>query len=261
VEYIDLDAANEIQDGLSSFLEGWRGALAEGTYHQYLSYFDAGYLPPIQWWNDWQTLRDPAKNNRQPLQVEVVDLAIYRHRELLVATFAQVISVDDKRMQAGIRKLFVTETEVGYRIVGDVYVPENGPRQLSEEDNPLLTAARKYRTTTEPEQMIRSFLDAWLSAWSAKDMKAYGECYAADFRSQGKDRNQWLAYKKELNRRYEYIAVSATDISQRRNGNEAIVRFRQLYESNTFKAKGVKTLHLRMEAGRWKITRETYSGN
>ena len=260
VEYVDMTTTGQIRDRLSSFLEGWRRSLGEGSYHQYLAHYDAGYLPPIQWWPDWQALREPAKESRRSLQVEVTDLAIYRHRELLVAAFAQVISVDDRQIQAGNRKLFIADTENGYRIVGDAYLPENGPEKLSEDKNPLLTAASRYRSVTEPEQMIQPFLDTWLKAWSAKDIQAYGACYAAEFRSQGKNRKQWLAYKNELNRRYEYISVSAADISHRRSGDAAIVRFRQIYESNTFKAKGIKTLHLRMEAGQWKITREIYSG-
>ena len=260
VEYVELDSAERIQSRLASFLELWRQALVDGTYHQYLAFFDAAYLPPIQWWTDWRTLRSPTHDSQRPLRVQVEALAVYRHRDLLVATFEQVLVDGDHRMPAGIRKLFIRETDSGYRLVGDGYHPDNGPGRRAPVENPLVAAARRYRTATEPGRMLQVFLDKWLKAWSAGDIEAYGECYAESFRSRGMNRNQWLAYKKELNRRYEYIAVSGTDATHHRNGDNATIRFRQIYESNTFKARGFKTLHLRLEAGQWKITREIYDG-
>ena len=68
----------------------------------------------------------------------------------------------------------------------------------------------------------------------------------------------WLAYKERLNKAYSYINVKGEDIKIVRNGATATVTFLQIYESSAHKARGKKTLMLKMEDGKWKIFRETF---
>lgn len=102
-------------------------------------------------------------------------------------------------------------------------------------------------------------LDAWVKAWSAKDIKAYGRFYARDFRSQGgASRESWLKYKQRINRKYKYIRVRYRKLSVQEGKYRSIATFVQDYRSSHFKTVGSKKLILKKENGQWKIYREIW---
>ena len=104
-------------------------------------------------------------------------------------------------------------------------------------------------------------IEGWLQAWSQKNIKAYGNYYAEDFMSEGMNKIKWLKKKTALNRKYKYIKVKKDNLKiSRRAKNIKKVSFIQTYESDKYKAIGRKKLLLKLEKGKWKIYRESWTG-
>lgn len=67
-----------------------------------------------------------------------------------------------------------------------------------------------------------------------------------------------MKYKESLNNIYAYIKVLAKDIKITYGQDQSTVSFLQMYESDKFRAKGIKTIKLIREAAEWKIYRENW---
>jgi len=259
VHYVDAATASTLRARLFDFIDQWRRQLTSGTYHQYLAMYDPAYLPPIDWWRDWQDFRRKTAAT-EDIGVVLEGVSLYRHRETLVAVFRQILQVGTYRLPAGRRTLFVRDAGGDLRIIGDDYHRIAGGSAGGGGDIPLITAARGFQQTNGAQARVATFVKRWLAAWSSQDIVAYGACYADAFVSKKMSKRQWLDYKKMLNEIYSDIQVSASDLSYRVTADTAVVTFTQRYASNRYRSEGRKTLHLRMEKNQWKIFREIYSG-
>jgi lipopolysaccharide transport protein LptA len=108
------------------------------------------------------------------------------------------------------------------------------------------------------EVEVLAFLERWRSAWENKKLDAYMECYSRRFRSGGRDWKGWKDYKARLNRRYRFIRVEMEDVQVTANHEGLRVSFIQNYQSDRYKDRGRKILHLVREDGQWKILREEW---
>ncbi len=258
IAYKPVAKAESEDSAIRSFLSGWNGALATGSYHEYLSFYDSEYLPAIAWWMKWVGIRKPGPQTAGSVDTGLNYLGIYKHRELYVAIFDQQLSVGGLKADAGRRKIFISFKSGDPRIVGDTFMASGAAKDKGSAAYPLLLAAHALRSRSSGKEAIATLLDRWLAAWSGKDINGYGACYAKDFRSKRMDKKMWLDYKERLNKSYSYINVSADNNKILRNKETATVTFLQTYESNAHKTKGMKTLLLKMEDGKWKIFRETF---
>ena len=246
---------------IRSFLSRWNYALAKGSYHAYLAFYDSGYLPDMDWWMEWLDTRNPGPQTVGTLDTRLHYLGIYKHRALFVAIFDQQLSVAGLEAVAGRRKIFISFKSGGPRIVGDTFIVSVNTNESEAKVHPLVLTARELRSRHTGEGAIATLVDRWLAAWTGKDSDAYGACYSRGFRSKQMDLRMWLAYKERLNKAYDYIHVSGDNIKIRRDGDTATVTFLQTYASSAHKGKGIKTLILKMEDGKWKIFRETFRRN
>ena len=246
---------------IRSFLARWNSALEKGSYHDYLAFYDAGYLPHISWWMQWLAVRVPGDHTPGTVATRLHYLGIYKHRDLYVALCDQQLAVNGLQATAGRRKIFISFDSGKPLIVGDTFIAADGSPAKKTADYPLVLAARELRSRHSGETSIAKLVDRWLAAWSGKDITAYGDCYSQHFRSKKMDRRMWLAYKDRLNKAYRYINVSGEDIKITIDGNTATVTLIQNYESSAHKARGQKTLILKRENGKWKIFRETFRRN
>ncbi len=261
VSYRPSEQAASEDAAIRGFLSRWNSAQTKGSYHAYLAFYDPGYLPDISWWMQWLETRNPGPQTVGSIDTRLNSLGIYKHRELFVAIFDQQLSVDGVEAVAGRRKIFISFKSGDPRIVGDTFVASDNTDQKRAAVYPLVLAARELRSRHTGEGAIANLVDRWLAAWSGKDIDAYGVCYSRDFRSKQMDLQMWLAYKERLNKAYSYIHVSGDNIKIRQDGDTATVTFLQTYASSVHKAKGLKTLILKMEDGKWKIFRETFRRN
>ena len=109
-------------------------------------------------------------------------------------------------------------------------------------------------------QAVTAAVQAWASAWAAKDMKAYLGAYDKSFDPPGNQNR--AAWEKEREARIvskSRISVKLSDINVSVKGDKATVRFRQAYSADALNVTSRKTLDLVHNNGRWTIVRE-YTG-
>lgn len=109
---------------------------------------------------------------------------------------------------------------------------------------------------------ITAAVDAWLTAWSKKDVSTYLAHYARDFRvPDGKSRKEWETDRRQRIGKPGKIEVSRDKLNIKTEGSDkAVVRFRQDYKSATFNSSSGKTLVLIKRDGKWLIQQERVGG-
>ncbi len=271
ISYASVAEKTEQMATLSELVRGWTDAISSGTYHDYVGFYDAGYVPDIAWWSDWHKVRRrliPAGKDAS-VDTTVRNLSVFKHNNEYVMLFDLHVGQADRDALAGTKKLFLKEDGDRFVIVGESYqkVPDG-----ADDTHPVLLASRRLRTPAAPDtpaeeqetwnvEVVDNMVDEWLKAWSSQDIEDYGQYYASDFSTRGMDKEAWLRYKKSLNRKYDYINVTKRDLVARQQDdstNRLTVSFVQNYESSGFKASGIKTLILKREGNGWKIYRETW---
>jgi hypothetical protein len=107
-------------------------------------------------------------------------------------------------------------------------------------------------------QAVAAAIDAWASAWSARDVDAYLAAYAPDFKPEKGSRSEWEKQRRERigKARSIKVTVGAPQITSSARGH-ATARFTQIYESDTHADTAEKKLEFRWVDGKWLITRET----
>jgi colicin import membrane protein len=123
---------------------------------------------------------------------------------------------------------------------------------------PPAAPSRTPDATDAQEQKLRESLDAWASAWSRQDMPAYLRAYAADFQTpSGMGRSQWESDRRLRITSKKRIRVEISQLKITWRDKEAVVQFRQSYESDNLKAVSRKSMTWALRDGRWRILRET----
>ncbi|MDO8959860.1 MAG: tetratricopeptide repeat protein [Rhodocyclaceae bacterium] len=109
---------------------------------------------------------------------------------------------------------------------------------------------------------IAAAVDAWLAAWSKKDVSTYLAHYARDFHvPDGQSRKEWETDRSQRVGKPGKIEVSRDKLNIKTEGSDkAVVRFRQGYKSATFNSSSGKTLVLIKRDGKWLIQQERIGG-
>lgn len=104
-------------------------------------------------------------------------------------------------------------------------------------------------------------VQAWVSAWSNKDMKGYFNAYGKDFApSGGASRSAWEAERRSRIEGKSRISVRLDGLQVTVSGSKATAKFRQDYRANGIAISSRKTLELSKQGDSWKITREAIGG-
>ncbi len=111
-------------------------------------------------------------------------------------------------------------------------------------------------------QDIITFINAWQKAWEAVDMKKFLRFYSRDFRApDGTDLETFGQRKEQVSKGKKFIQIrldrKAVLLSQKDQGDMAVVRFRQIYRSNNFNGVSIKSLYLKKGQKGWQIVGET----
>ncbi len=109
---------------------------------------------------------------------------------------------------------------------------------------------------------VTAAIDAWLAAWSKKDVKTYLAHYAKDFQApKGQSRKAWETERSQRVGKPGKIEVGRDKLNIKAEGSDkAIVRFRQSYQSTGFSSSSGKTLELIKRDGKWLILQERVGG-
>jgi murein L,D-transpeptidase YafK len=120
---------------------------------------------------------------------------------------------------------------------------------------PSKSSLGKPPPDTRTEEVL-AFVEKWRSAWAAKDLEGYMNCYSPSFKGGDLNKEQWREKKTSLNGKYKFISVKLSDISVSLTPSMAKVTFHQTYRSDQLQASGIKTLQLVNRKNRWFIESE-----
>lgn len=122
-------------------------------------------------------------------------------------------------------------------------------------------ATKPAAAADDSKDAVKTAVESWARAWSAKDMKSYLAAYAPDFETPGGEpRASWEKQRTERIMGAKTIQVAVTMQSITVEGNEATAVFRQSYRSDKLKSDGVKTLKMVNVGGKWLIKQERVRG-
>jgi tetratricopeptide (TPR) repeat protein len=104
---------------------------------------------------------------------------------------------------------------------------------------------------------VAKMVDAWATAWSNKDVKAYLSHYAADFKTpDGQPRAAWETARRQRITKPGSIRVGIEKLSVKITGDSATASFRQKYQSASLNVNSAKTISLVRRDGKWLIVTE-----
>ncbi len=263
IDYTSMDKLQNIQEQVSGFIAAWARALAGDDYHDYLSFYDAVYLPDISWWEDWCRLRNKGLAKKKNPWIILNNTGMYAHSGVIVVLTDISLAIGspgdiEQSVYLGKRQLFIRQTSSGPAIIGDLF--QKKPKRLYPGQTPLIAGARKLFQGQSADVAVVKTVEQWLAAWSAKNMTRYADFYASNFECDGLGKKAWVKRKKKLAQKYDYISVTGKDykVVPRRDGYE--VSFVQNYRSSGFSTQGRKQLKLVEQDGEWKIFRENWKG-
>jgi hypothetical protein len=102
-------------------------------------------------------------------------------------------------------------------------------------------------------------VQAWATAWSAKNMGDYLGAYGKDFEAPG-GRKAWEEERKKRILGKNKISVKLSNVVVNVTGNTAKARFKQDYDADALSVSSTKTLSLAKVGDRWVIVRESSGG-
>lgn len=108
-------------------------------------------------------------------------------------------------------------------------------------------------------QNVTLAVNNWVAAWMRKDMAAYLDAYAPDFKLPKKQtRADWAQYRKaQITGKTQPIQIELSDVKISVTPLKATAQFRQAYRSGTLSDNSNKTLVLVPQGDRWLIQEET----
>jgi len=278
LNFVPVGSMKRTGESIREFLSGWFDSIKNGTYHEYVKFYDYDYVPDITWWSDWNSERKKYYSEKKSFSVIPKWVSVVGHKGIYSVLFEQVAKTGDKESFAGIRKIFLSNRDGEFKIIGEEYLPADKDRNAGADKNPLIAAfgnlnnvpgrnqqpredqknRREREKSPAKNQSIAEAINGWVKAWSSRDIGSYGSYYAKDFRSQGMNRNSWLQHKEQLFRKNNYINVSIEKLAIKPGSKASQASFVQIYKSSGLNNSGFKELVLKPEDGKWKIFRESW---
>ena len=111
---------------------------------------------------------------------------------------------------------------------------------------------------TDPQEEVLKAVEGWTRAWSSGDAKGYLEYYGPTFKVPGgQARAAWEQSRRDRVVKGKRINVQAQNPKVTfASPDEAIVTFRQSYQSESLKSSSMKKLTMVRSGGRWLIQQE-----
>ena len=135
---------------VKNFLEDWRRAWSGKDHAAYRAKYAPDFVnSDNRSFEAWMTHKENVARNYRNIKVELKDLRIYRHREVIVASFEQDYQGDQRFTSVGLKRLYLRpEEKGGYRIVGETFRPRPGF-----DDQKRLTPEEKRLALTTPPKV------------------------------------------------------------------------------------------------------------
>jgi murein L,D-transpeptidase YafK len=154
--------------------------------------------------------------------------------------------------------------EKQYDSLGCVVLDNDNVQKISDAVNMKSTKViitRDYSQLQNTPRLAKAkeFFERWIKAWSDKDITTYIESYADEFRMGNMNRLAYLRHKDSLNKRYETITVTASDVKYYFHEKYDLITFTQNYSSTlpggvpAFSATSRKNLYIQERNGKYRI--------
>ncbi|MEI7969238.1 MAG: tetratricopeptide repeat protein [Betaproteobacteria bacterium] len=132
--------------------------------------------------------------------------------------------------------------------------PVDNPPVLKPPADPPIQA----KDAPDPEADVLRSLQGWAKAWSAGDTRQYLAYYAPGFRPPGgQSRSEWEQSRRERVGKGKKILVQIQNAKVTfARPEEAVVTFRQSYQSESLRTSGRKRVTMLRSNGRWLIQQE-----
>lgn len=122
---------------------------------------------------------------------------------------------------------------------------------------PVENAVPQPAAKPDPAAEILSGVQAWATAWSAKNVRGYLAAYMPDFAPQNMSRDAWEKQRTDRISKPKAIEVTLSDIDIKvQDDSHATVSFTQSYRSDAYRDEVEKTLLMVERDGRWLIAEE-----
>lgn len=105
---------------------------------------------------------------------------------------------------------------------------------------------------------LRTMVAAWCRDWQARDLDRYMAHYHRHFQANGLNRQQWQRRKADLFKRSGSLVITVTDLWIVMEKDQAVARFLQRYQSQSWAETGEKTLVLVRTRNGWRIIEERF---
>ncbi len=112
-------------------------------------------------------------------------------------------------------------------------------------------------TTPDNSEEIIQVVHGWRNAWAGQNVENYLSYYSELFSPPGMPRTYWEKKRRSSLQRPQWIKIEISDQQVEIVDGQATVRFKQTYNSNTYKDVVTKLLYLRKESDGWKIVKES----
>ena len=120
------------------------------------------------------------------------------------------------------------------------------------------TPPRATTPADDAGQEVTAAVEAWRSAWAARDAQRYLAAYAADFRpAEGSSHEAWVAQRKDRLRNARGLRVQVEQLDVSVDGDRATARFLQRYRAGALDDQVRKRLVFMRGADGWKIAEES----
>ncbi len=128
----------------------------------------------------------------------------------------------------------------------------------------IVSIAQDLPVLNQPEAVkeVETATKQWLHAWANKQLDPYVTAYAASFHTQGRNRSQFRAYKKNLFARYHKMVVKMDTIRTLTHPKYAVTIMNQHFNGNGhFVSNGRKILYWQKLQNRWQIVGELFDSH
>ena len=131
-------------------------------------------------------------------------------------------------------------------------------KEIQKKQAPKKELPKNSVTKVKSTKEIEKILLAWSSAWSAQAVDMYLSFYHNQYKPKnGLSRKGWLQSRRYRIKKPRWINVKLSNIVYKQNTNkQAVVNFKQLYQSNNFRDVSEKQMVLLHTEQGWRIFRE-----
>jgi capsular exopolysaccharide synthesis family protein len=230
--------ASSPESSIELFVEKWRRSWEEGNVEAYIGCYHSGFAARGMDIQAWKNYKQDIFNRTPERQVQVSDINIKLDNLIATVTFKQQYQTKNYE-GCGLKTLQLVKHQGNWYILDESY--ESLP------------------TVVEPVEVeIQRFVESWRRAWQEGNLNTYISCYHPEFETEKMDFQDWKNRKRDLFARTAKRNVQISDMQIEPNGSNAVVTFKQRYQTEKHRDLGLKTLHLRRHADQWTIFNENW---